>query len=93
MHTRSTSNPEKPVSTEPEGSGPGRLYAYLLSHVIFFGAVSLLPHFLTGADGEVTFGLLTASLVTAPTILGGCTMVHAFLKQTVFFKTRKLPPR
>lgn len=71
--------------------GPGRLYAYLLSHVIFFGAVSLLPHFLTGADGEVTFGLLTASLVTAPTIMGGCTMVHAFLKQTVFFKTRKLP--
>jgi hypothetical protein len=71
--------------------GPGRLYAFILLHVAFLTAVSVLPGLLFGADGEITYGLLTASFVAIPTVLGGCTLVHFGLTKLPAMRTRKIP--
>ncbi|MBW2262105.1 MAG: hypothetical protein JRG91_09045, partial [Deltaproteobacteria bacterium] len=71
--------------------GPGRLYAYILLHLAFFGAASLLPEILFSVDDEVTLGLLTASLIATPTVLGGCTLVHFGITRLPSTRLKKLP--
>ena len=71
--------------------GPGRLYTYILLHLAFFGAASLLPEIIFSVDDEVTLGLLTASLIATPTVLGGCTLVHWGITRLPSARIKRLP--
>lgn len=70
--------------------GQGRLYAFILLHLGFFAAASLLPAYWR-FDEEVTATLFAAAALVSPAMLGVCTLLHFGFTRIPWFRVRKVP--
>ncbi len=70
--------------------GQGRLYAYILAHLVLFSCAAFLPAFWRFEE-EVVATLFAASALVAPLMLGGCTLAHHVLTLIPWFRKRRIP--